>query len=111
MPNKKKIRQKCLVWFCDALSYSSGGYCPRHQRQLTRTGDPLAGDDAKYLNNMVLKLRHVLRGVMPAVITIDHNDIAHCGVCGAASAPHGKIVHKDGCAAAEARDILLSNQQ
>lgn len=99
---------KCKVWFCDEEGYSTTGYCPRHQRQVTRTGDPLAGRDAQLLSKVCLRLRRVLRGIMEAAITVDHNDIVHCHVCGGVSAPHGNVTHKEGCAAREAKEILLS---
>jgi hypothetical protein len=105
--NKKP---KCKVWFCTDDGYSSSGYCPRHQRQLTRSGNPLAGRDAILLNRSYLQLRRVLKGVMDGVIYVDHNDIAHCQVCKAASAPHGKIPHVDGCAVVEAKQLLLAHQ-
>jgi hypothetical protein len=60
------------------------------------------------LNGMCLELRRVLHGIMNAAITVDHNDIVHCHVCGGTSAPHGNVQHKEGCAAKEAREILLS---
>jgi hypothetical protein len=47
---------------------------------------------------------------MDGVVSVDHNDIAHCNVCQAASAPHGKIPHADGCAAVAAKNILLAYQ-
>src|SRR5512139_2773411 len=103
-------KPKCKVWFCSESGYSSDGYCPRHQRQYTRTGEPVAGQDAVVLNRMCLRMRRVMSGLMGAVIWVDHNDIAHCRVCDSHSAPHEKINHKEGCVAVEARAILLGDK-
>ena len=107
----KDDRVRCKVWFCTDGAYSSGGYCPRHQRQQTRSGDPLAGRDALFLNKLCVRLLRLMRKMMGALIVVDHNDIAHCRVCDSHSAPHGRIQHKEGCAAHEARDVLLSYQR
>lgn len=110
MPTPRKTNlPTCSVWFCKRKTRTSTGkYCTKHNRQVERTGNPLAGDDTQLLNDMCVRSFELLRKLLAACVWVDHNDIAYCRVCGAASAPHGKITHKDGCAVVDARDILLN---
>ena len=102
-------RKLCAWWLCTRPRVSVVGFCAKHQRQFDRTSSPIAGDDARVLNVLALKSLRLLREVLDVCVWVDHNDIAHCRMCDAASAPHGKIEHKPNCGVQAAKDLLLSD--